>query len=110
MKGSTKELKELTKDDIEEKIDSIDQEFNNSVKRPRGVSLKKRAITPRRKSKQEQLEKEINETVKKSILSKQTLKPLDIRNIMAKSVIIKTDEEKLKKMRKCPFIEPIEIY
>ena len=76
----------------------------------RAVTVKKRAITPRRKSKQEQLQSEIHESVQQFISNKKTLRPIDIKKIMVKDVIIKTDEEKLEKLTKCPFIEPIIIY
>ena len=70
--------------------------------------MKKKAFTPKRKTRNEHIEN--NENAKQSEYFRKTYRQKDLKNIMMKDVIIKTDEEKLKKLLECPFIEPTQIY
>ena len=101
--------KELTKVKADENDNELEFSYSTkSIKSIRAISVKKKAFKPKRKTRNEHIEN--NENAKQSEYFRKTYRQKDLKNIMMKDVIIKTDEEKLKKLLECPFIEPTQIY
>ena len=115
----------LNNSNDEIKRDSCDQDtfgpdLDFSSRRTRAQTMRRNMFIPKKFIGAEEEEtkkeiKEIKETVKKENIRKKSLNDnAAILNTLAALKVdftkVNTDEEKLKKMEKCPFIEQIEIY
>ena len=115
--NNSNDEKEIKRDSIDQEMFGPDLDFAD--RRTRAQSVKKKMFVPKKfigvEDDTKKEFKEIKETVKRESIRKKSLNNnSNIINTLAALKVdfikIDTDEDKLKKMEKCPFIEQIEIY